>query len=88
MNNIYTFRVIDMKTAKLFKNGDSQAVRLPKEFRFDGTEVLIKRVGNAVVLLPKTRSWDTLIGSLSKFPSDFMASRAQPEGTDAREELD
>ena len=53
-----------MKTAKLFKNGDSQAVRLPKEFRFTGDEVLIKHVGNAVVLLPKSKSWDTLLSSL------------------------
>jgi len=42
-----------MKTAKLFKNGDSQAVRLPKEFRFAGSEVLIKHAGDAVALLPK-----------------------------------
>ena len=37
-----------MRTAKLFRNGQSQAVRLPKEFRFDGDEVWIKRVGNGV----------------------------------------
>jgi antitoxin VapB len=49
-----------MKSAKLFKNGESQAVRLPKEFRFSGDEVFIKRVGNAVVLLPKARSWEWL----------------------------
>jgi antitoxin VapB len=67
-----------MKTAKLFKNGDSQAVRLPKEFRFEGTEVLIKRMGSAVVLLPLAKSWDTLISSLAKFPADFLESRVQP----------
>lgn len=77
-----------MKTAKLFKNGDSQAVRLPKEFRFEGGEVLIKRVGNAVVLLPAANSWDTLAGSLAKFPEDFMAVREQPETVDDRERLD
>ena len=74
-----------MKTARLFKNGDSQAVRLPKEFRFEGTEVLLRRVGNAVVLLPKTMSWDTLTDSLSKFPSDFMEEREQPRDTDRRD---
>ena len=74
-----------MKTAKLFKNGDSQAVRLPKEFRFAGDEVFIKRVGSAVVLLPKAKSWDTLLGSLEKFPSDFMAEREQPPKTDQRD---
>lgn len=77
-----------MKTAKLFKNGDSQAVRLPKEFRFEGSEVLIKRMGNAVVLLPAARSWDTLASSLAKFPDDFMAAREQPESHDDREGLD
>jgi antitoxin VapB len=74
-----------MKSAKLFKNGDSQAVRLPKEFRFKGTEVYLRRMGNAVVLLPKTKSWDTLIDSLAKFPLDFMDDREQPRETDQRQ---
>ena len=74
-----------MKTAKLFKNGDSQAVSLPKEFRFQGTEVFLQRMGNAVVLLPKTKSWETLIGSLAKFPSDFMSDREQPREAELRE---
>ncbi len=73
-----------MKTAKLFKNGDSQAVRLPKEFRFAGAEVLIKRVGSAVVLLPKTKSWDTLVQSLDQFPADFMSTREQPPEAEQR----
>jgi antitoxin VapB len=76
-----------VKTAKLFKNGDSQAVRLPKEFRFSGDEVLIKRVGNAVVLLPKARSWDTLMQSLDRFPADFMSQREQPRESERRDLL-
>jgi antitoxin VapB len=76
-----------LKTAKLFKNGDSQAVRLPKEFRFDGTEVLIQRIGEAVVLLPRAKSWETLIGSLPKFSPDFMNKRDQPP-EQMREDLD
>lgn len=75
-----------MKTAKLFKNGDSQAVRLPREFRFAGSEVLIKRTGTAVVLLPKTKSWDTLLTSLGQFSDDFMKERDQP-GPQQRESL-
>jgi len=67
-----------MKTAKLFKNGESQAVRLPKEFRFTGEEVFIKRMGTAVVLLPKSKSWDTLLASLSKFSADFMGEWEEP----------
>jgi antitoxin VapB len=74
-----------MKTAKLFKNGESQAVRLPKEFRFEGTEVLIQRVGDAVVLLPRAKSWEALIGSLNKFSPDFMNDRNQPMNADVRE---
>ena len=77
-----------MKSAKLFKNGESQAVRLPKEFRFSGDEVFIKRVGNAVVLLPKARSWDTLLESLEKFPPDFMTNREQPAEVDHRESFE
>jgi len=77
-----------MKTAKLFKNGESQAVRLPKEFRFAGDEVFIQRVGSAVVLLPKAKSWDTLLNSLEKFPEDFMTQREQPTIVDRREGLD
>jgi antitoxin VapB len=67
-----------LKTAKLFKNGESQAVRLPKEFRFAGTEVLIKRSGSAVILLPKSKAWDTLLDSLGHFSSDYMEERDQP----------
>lgn len=76
-----------MKTAKLFKNGESQAVRLPKEFRFEGDEVLIKRAGNAVVLLPKKKSWDALVDSLGQFTNDFMEDRDQPTKHDDRESL-
>jgi len=67
-----------MKTAKLFQNGQSQAVRLPKEFRFEGDEVIIKRSGNAVILLPAKHSWDVLLNSLDKFSDDFMDDRVQP----------
>lgn len=75
-----------MKTAKLFQNGQSQAVRLPKEFRFEGDEVIIKRSGNAVVLIPANHSWDVLADSLDKFSADFMDVRNQP-AQQTREEL-
>ncbi len=68
-----------MKTAKLFKNGQSQAVRLPKEFRFEGDRVFIKKEDNRVVLIPERKTWDTLIKSLEKFSADFMSERTQPE---------
>ncbi|OGW43564.1 MAG: virulence factor [Nitrospirae bacterium GWD2_57_8] len=68
-----------MKTAKLFQNGQSQAVRLPKEFRFEDDHVFVKKSGNVVVLIPTKNSWDTLIQSLDKFSDDFMAGRKQPK---------
>lgn len=68
-----------METAKLFQNGKSQAVRLPKKYRFPGEKVLIKRVGKAVVLLPYQDSWETLFESLEQFSDDFMSDRQQPE---------
>lgn len=75
-----------MKTAQLFKNGGSQAVRLPKEFRFDGEYVYIRRVGSAVILLSHENPWETLVDSLEQFSDDFMESRNQPE-QEEREEL-
>jgi len=68
-----------MKTAKIFQNGQSQAVRLPKEFRFDDSEVFIKKTGNVVHLIPRSDSWDSLFGSLKKFSRDYMVDRVQPE---------
>ena len=67
-----------MKTAKIFQNGQSQAVRLPKEFRFEDSEVFIKKSGNVVQLIPRSDSWNSLFGSLKKFSADFMDDREQP----------
>jgi len=67
-----------METAKLFQNGKSQAVRLPKAYRFDGDLVYIKRVGKSVTLLPYSAPWDSLLASLDLFSSDFMSERLQP----------
>ena len=75
-----------METAKLFKNGKSQAVRLPKEFRFGSDRVYIKRVGEAVVLLPYQTPWKTLLDSLSLFSTDYMENREQPP-VQEREEI-
>jgi antitoxin VapB len=67
-----------MDTAKIFKNGKSQAIRLPKEYRFQGSKVYLKQIGNAVVLIPENDSWQTLIESLALFSDDFMLERQQP----------
>ncbi|MBI3942605.1 MAG: antitoxin [Chloroflexi bacterium] len=68
-----------MDTAKLFQNGKSQAIRLPKEYRFNGTKVYLKKIGNAVVLIPEQDSWQTLLDSLNLFSDDFLEKREQPE---------
>ncbi len=67
-----------MKTAKLFWNGRSQAVRLPKEFRFKGEEVHIRRVGTAVILEPVSHDWAWLDAIQGTFTEDFLADRQQP----------
>ncbi len=67
-----------MERAKIFQSGHSQAVRLPKEFRFNGSEVFVKRIGKAVVLLPMDDAWDTLAQSLDLFSDDYMTDRQQP----------
>lgn len=76
-----------MQTAKLFKNGKSQAVRLPKEFRFNGDSVFIKKMGKATVLIPYDNPWEPLFNSLNKFSNDFMTERQQPEEQQKREDL-
>lgn len=60
-----------MAVAKLFKNSQSQAVRLPKRFRFDGEEFEIKKIGDAVLLTPIIHSWDRLLKSINMFPDDI-----------------
>ena len=67
-----------MRRAKLFKKGQNQAVRLPKEFRFNGQGVGIEKVGPAVVLFPLENSWGSLIEALGRFSPDFLAERNQP----------
>jgi antitoxin VapB len=74
-----------METAKLFQNGQSQAVRLPKKYRFPGDKVLIKRIGNAVVLLPYQDAWETLFESLEQFSADFMSEDRQQPKSQERE---
>jgi len=69
-----------METAKLFMNGRSQAVRLPKAFRFDGNEVYIKKFSGGVLLVSKDLPlWDIWEQSLMKYDASFMADRNQPE---------
>ncbi len=61
-----------MKTAKVFKQGNSQAVRLPKEFRFQESEIFIRKQGDVVLLIPKKAArWQHLKRCIGKFKGDF-----------------
>lgn len=64
-----------METAKVFVNGGSQAVRLPKECRFKDDEVMVNRIGNIVMLLPKDDPWTSVMSGLAMFTDDFMIER-------------
>ena len=65
--------------AKVFKNGRSQAIRLPKEYRVDSEEVYIEKVGHSLVLIPKEKSkWDIMRNAVEDFDG-FDFERNQPE---------
>jgi antitoxin VapB len=74
-----------MQTAKLFQNGQSQAVRLPKSFRFEGTEVSIKQVGEGILLLPLKHSAEQLFRLLDSVDEPIALERNQPLENDTRE---
>ena len=59
--------------AKIFKNGGSQVIRLPKECRFSSDEVVVNKIGDSVILLPKQNKWDSFMRAVDMFSDDFMA---------------
>ncbi len=81
-----------MQTAKLFKNGRSQAVRLPKDFRFDGDEVYVRREGDSVVLSPKKtpaeNPWKDFFEALDMFDPAFPIERHQPKEQQVRKSIE
>ena len=76
-----------MATARVFRSGNSQAVRLPKEFRFKGTEVEIFRRGDEVVLREKSPGMTRIFEILAGFPDDFMAEGRQDDPPQTRGDL-
>ena len=77
-----------MDTAKLFINGRSQAVRLPKAYRFEGKEVYIKKVSQGILIIPKDKSvWSAWEKNLKKYDEPFMVERNQPDSQQERAEL-
>ncbi len=79
--------VINMTVAKVFENGRSQAVRLPKEYRFSSDEVVINRIGDIVLLMPKTSQWESFMKAIDMFSDDFMKDGRDNQGVQEREAL-
>ncbi len=73
--------------AKVFENGRSQAIRLPKEYRFSSDEVMINRIGDVVLLMPKTSKWDSFMQAIDMFSDDFMKDGREDQGMQEREAL-
>ncbi len=68
-----------MLISKVFKSGNSQAIRLPKEYRVEDEELVIQKIGNTIILFPKNNPWELFEKSLSEFSDDFMVDgRNQP----------
>ena len=77
-----------MTTAKVFENGRSQAVRLPKECRFSDDEVLVNKIGEIVMLIPKSSKWNGFLSGLNMFSDDFMADGREDQAEQEREGLE
>ena len=76
-----------MEVAKIFANGKSQAVRLPKECRFSGNEVYAQKVGDAVLLIPKDKIWEVFMEGLNSFSSDYLSEGRAQNDDQPRESL-
>jgi len=76
-----------MKMAKLFVNGRSQAVRLPKEYQFEGSEVFVQKVGNAVILVPREKAWEVFLHGLHGFSEDYLSEGRVHGPRSEREQL-
>lgn len=76
-----------MMTAKVFENGRSQAVRLPKECRFNTDEVAVNKIGDIVLLMPKTNKWSSFMQAIDMFSEDFMNEERTAGKEQEREEL-
>lgn len=76
-----------METAKIFENGRSQAVRLPKRFRFDVDEVVVQQLGDAVLLVPKESVWQTFLDGVNGFTGDVFEDGRDQGKSEEREGL-
>ena len=76
-----------MNTTTVFKNGRSQAVRIPKEYRFDEKEVAINKIGDAVLITPKKSKWTNFLLGIDLFSEDFMKNGRNSQHAQKRENL-
>lgn len=76
-----------MRTTKVFVSGNSQAVRLPKEYQVEDKELFIQKVGNTIVLFSKEDPWEAFERSLTAFSDDFMAEGRNQPPVQKREEF-
>ena len=76
-----------MESARVFTNGGSQAVRLPKSCRFEDSEVLVNRIGDVVILMPRKNAWESVISGLSMFTDDFLTQEIEDLPLQEREWL-
>ena len=76
-----------MMTAKVFENGRSQAVRLPKECRFNTDEVAVNKIGEIVLLVPKSSKWNSFMQAIDMFSDDFMEDERDNDIKQERESL-
>ena len=76
-----------LETAKIFTNGGSQAIRLPKRYRFNAEEVFVNQIGNIVMLIPKDDRWQSMLSSLDLFTDDFLADGVESLPLEEREAI-
>ena len=76
-----------MMTAKVFENGRSQAIRLPKECRFSTDEVKVSKIGDILILLPADNKWDSFMRAIDMFSEDYMSDGRVEDLLQKREEL-
>ena len=76
-----------METAKIFETGRSQAVRLPKRFRFHVDEVVVQQLGDAVLLVPRESLWQTFLDGLNEFTDDVFENGREQGSQEERDAL-
>jgi len=71
---------LNMHTVKVFRSGNSQAIRIPKEYAIDDSELFIHKVGNSIILTSRDDLWSSFRNSINNFSDDlFLEGREQPE---------